>query len=68
MKFYLTGLVAAILLTGIAMAQHVNIGMKAGLNMYNIHQNNSNYDYKPGFHAGLLGHIHIFKQFRLNRY
>jgi hypothetical protein len=63
MKFYLIGLMAAILLTGTATAQHVNIGMKGGLNIYNVHQNNSNYDYKPGFHAGLLGHIHISKHF-----
>ncbi len=65
MKF-LIGLVTAILITGVASAQHgntpaghVNIGIKGGLNVYNIHNdNNTEYDSKTGFHFGLLGHIH----------
>jgi hypothetical protein len=65
MKMYLMGLITAILMTGTAMAQHVNIGIKGGLNVYNIYNNNSSYDYKPGFHAGLLSHIHIAKHFGL---
>ncbi|MGG9970885.1 porin family protein [Ferruginibacter sp. SUN002] len=62
MKFYLNVAIAAILMTGQANAQHVNIGIKGGLNLYNI--NNSNglkYDMKAGAHIGLMGHIHLNK-------
>lgn len=63
MKFYVSVAIAAILLTSNAQAQHVNIGIKGGLNLYNI--NNSNgveYDTKAGLHLGLMGHIHLAKQ------
>ena len=56
--------VMAFVISGAVSAQHVNIGIKAGLNLYNI--NNSNdvkYDLKPGINVGLLGHIHLNKQF-----
>ena len=44
-------------------AQHVNIGVKAGLNVFNINNDNGvNYDAKTGLHIGLLGHIHLAKQ------
>lgn len=62
MKFRLTVAIAAILMTTQANAQHVNIGVKGGLNLYNI--NNSNgveYDTKAGVNFGLLGHIHLAK-------
>lgn len=63
MKLYLTVAVAAILMTGTANAQHANIGIKGGLNLYNIHNSNSvKYDSRTGFHLGLLGHIHLSKQ------
>ncbi|HEY6503726.1 MAG TPA: porin family protein [Chitinophagaceae bacterium] len=66
MKFYLSVAAAAILITGAANAQNVNIGIKAGLNLYTINSdNNTNYDTKAGFHLGLLGHIHMAKQFAL---
>ena len=69
MKFFI-GLIAAILITGVASAQHgnspsghINLGIKAGLNMYNIHNdNNTKYDLRTGYHFGLLGHIHINSQ------
>jgi hypothetical protein len=67
------GLIAAILITGIASAQHssspagrVNLGVKAGLNLYDVHHNNNtNYDLKVGYHFGLLGHIHLSKSFAI---
>jgi len=70
MKFLLT-FVTALLITGIAMAQHgntpsgfINIGIKGGVNAYNIHNdNNIKYDTKIGYHFGLLGHIHINQMF-----
>ncbi len=41
----------------------VNVGIKGGLNVYNIHTNSSSkYDPKAGFHLGLLGHIHLARQ------
>ncbi len=72
MKF-LIGLMTAILITGVASAQHanaprgqVNLGIKGGLNMYNIYNDNSTkYDQRTGFHFGLLGHIHINSQWAL---
>jgi hypothetical protein len=72
MKF-LIGLLAAILFTGIASAQHsdspvghVNIGIKGGLNVSNIHADDgSEYDYRIGYHFGLLGHIHLGNHFAI---
>src|SRR5688572_3127830 len=66
MKFYLSVIAATILITTTANAQHVNLGLKAGLNLYNIHNSNgAEYDTKAGFHAGLIGHIHLARQFAL---
>ena len=66
MRFSINMLFAAILITSTASAQHVNIGIKGGLNLYSINNdNNSNYDTKAGFHAGLMGHIHLARQFAL---
>jgi hypothetical protein len=66
MKFYLSMALAAILITVTANAQHINVGFKAGLNIYNINNNNNvEYDAKNGFHAGLIGHIHLAKQLAL---
>jgi hypothetical protein len=70
MKF-LVGLMTAILITGIAGAQHanspaghVNIGIKGGMNLYNVHNDNSTkYDPRAGYHFGLLGHIHFNSHF-----
>ena len=63
MKFYFTVALATILMTGSAIAQHANIGFKAGLNSYNINNNNgTNFDSKLGFHVGMIGHIHLSKQ------
>ncbi len=63
MKFFATVAMATILFTTNAIAQHVNIGIKGGLNVYNIkNDNNAKYDSKVGFNVGLLGHIHLAKQ------
>lgn len=72
MKF-LIGLMTAILITGIASAQHgnsptghINIGIKGGLNVYNVHNdNNIKYDPRIGFNFGFLGHIHLNNQFAI---
>ena len=69
LKFFI-GLITAILITGVASAQHsnspsghVSLGIKGGLNMYNIHNdNNTSYDQVTGYNFGLLGHIHINSQ------
>jgi len=51
---------------GTVQAQHVNIGIKGGLNAYNLVNNNGGeFDTKLGAHAGLLGHIHMASQFGL---
>lgn len=67
---YLIGLLTAILITGIAGAQHsdspkghVNIGIKGGVNVHNVYNdNNVKYDPRVGYHFGLLGHIHLSKE------
>lgn len=49
-----------------SMAQHVNIGIKTGLNFYNLNGNHiPNPDFIPGFHVGMLGHIHLTDRFGL---
>lgn len=66
MKFYVSVALAAILMTGTVNAQHVNIGIKAGLNVSNIFNDNSaKYDPLVGIHAGLIGHIHLAKRLAL---
>jgi hypothetical protein len=63
MKLKLTAAITAIIFTTSATAQHVNIGIKGGVNVYNINNdNNVNYDSKIGFNVGFLGHIHLAKQ------
>jgi hypothetical protein len=61
MKFYLISIIVAITLMAVASAsaQNVNIGAKAGLNSYNIENNNSEFDSKIGFNFGLIGHTHL---------
>ena len=66
MKLYLNVAVAAILMTATAKAQNVNIGIKGGLNIYNINNSNgAKYDNLVGFNLGLIGHIHLAKQLAL---
>ncbi len=66
MKLYLNVALAAILMTATAKAQNVNIGIKGGLNVYNINNNNGGkFDNLLGFNLGLIGHIHLAKQLAL---
>ena len=59
-------IVAALLITRTANAQHVNFGVKAGLNVYNVHNDNgTENDSKTGFHAGFLSHVHLSKHVAL---
>lgn len=59
-------LFAVLLISGAAMAQPANIGIKGGVNAYTIKgDENLNFDTKVSFHLGLLGHIHISQQFAL---
>jgi hypothetical protein len=63
MKPYYIFTMAAIMLALTATAQHVNIGIKAGLNIFTINNNNNaEYDSKAGLNLGLIGHIHLAKQ------
>ncbi len=63
MNFKPSILIAAIFVTVTTNAQKVNLGIKGGLNVYTIHNdNNADYDAKTGFHLGLLGHIHLSRQ------
>jgi len=72
MKF-LIGLLTAILITGAASAQHsssprghVNLGIKGGVNLYNINSDDdTQFEQITGYHFGLLGHIHLSSQWAL---
>ena len=66
MKFYLSVALAATMMTASVSAQKVNLGVKGGLNVFNIHNDNGvEYDTKTGFNAGLLAHIHLAPQLAL---
>lgn len=59
-------MIAALAMSTPAFAQHVNVGIKGGLNVYNVsNDENDNADPRIGLHAGLLGHIHLSDQFAL---
>jgi hypothetical protein len=61
------GMVMCIMLMASSVnAQHVNMGIKGGLNLYSIYNDNSSgNDLKPGLHLGLLWHIHKSENFAL---
>jgi hypothetical protein len=64
MKYIIITTIAFLLSTVALQAQHVNVGIKGGLNSYTIlGQNNSGYNPTLGFHVGLLGHIHLNKRY-----
>lgn len=66
MKIYLSIVCFSLFLITSTHAQHVNLGIKGGLNLYSIHSdNNAETKIKPGFNLGLLGHIHIKNKFAL---
>lgn len=63
MKFFATTALAVFLMAAAASAQHANIGIKAGLNVFTIHSNNNtSYTSKTGLNLGLLTHIHLSRQ------
>lgn len=66
MKHFLFTSIAFLLLSVAVQSQHINLGIKGGLNAYTI-LGNDNYAYKPklSFNAGLLGHIHINSHFAI---
>lgn len=44
-------------------AGHLSLGIKGGVNVFNIHDdNNTSNDPRIGYNFGLLGHIHIARQ------
>ena len=66
MRIYLITLIIAVVATNALQAQHLNIGIKGGLNMYNVVNENNNYgDPIAGFHIGLVSHFHLNDQFAL---
>jgi len=64
MKNYFIAVVMAMMVTGTLSAQSVNIGVKGGLNVYNV-TNNSEFNSKAGLHLGLLGHVHLNQKWAL---
>lgn len=66
MKFIVSMALAAVMFTATATAQHVNLGIKGGVNVFNLEDDNDfDYNSRTNFHAGLLGHIHLGPQFGL---
>jgi hypothetical protein len=66
MKTNLFLLVALLATTTLVQAQHGNIGIKGGLNAYNIAgENSGGNNYKNGINVGLLSHFHMGEQFAL---
>ena len=70
MKRFLFAASAVLLIAGTVNAQHsaqkFAIGVKGGLNVYNVnYDNNQDSKSRIGFHAGLLGHLHLAPQLSL---
>lgn len=70
MKRFLFAASAVLLIAGTVNAQHSSqkftIGLKGGLNVYNVnYDNNQDSKTRVGFHAGLLGHLHLAPQLSL---
>ena len=62
--FFITAIISGSL---IAKAQHVQFGLKGGLNVATVNINNSNYNVDPRIsaHVGGLAHIHLSKEFAI---
>ena len=59
-------LVMSVMISGmLATAQHVEFGLKGGLNISSLQVKNSDYKGKAGVHGGLLAHIHLNKTWAL---
>lgn len=66
MKIIITTVLSFLLLSGVASAQHINIGVKGGLNAYTITEGFVlDNDLKLGWHLGLIGHIHLINPIAL---
>lgn len=68
MNFKVTAVVIALVMSGAVSAQkmrHMNLGIKAGVNGYTLDKYAADNRWKTGFHAGLLSHIHLNKQWAL---
>lgn len=66
MKHYLFIVMTFLLISSVVQAQHVNIGIKGGVNAYTIAGDNStDYDTKISYNVGLLGHIHLGNPYAL---
>ncbi|MEP7322149.1 MAG: porin family protein [Saprospiraceae bacterium] len=66
MKIYLVIIFHALFALSLAQAQHFNLGIKGGLNFYTIHNNNNvKFDPITDVHFGLLGHIHLDRQYAI---
>ena len=66
MKLCFMVALATIMLSGTLNAQNVNIGIKGGLNFYNVNNDKgSAYDPIVGYHLGLIGHTHLAPQWAL---
>ena len=63
MKLHAGLIIVAILITSSSYAQHPSVGIKGGLNFYNVYDNYGGYETKTGFHAGLLWHMHVDQNF-----
>jgi hypothetical protein len=60
MKIIITTVFSLLLLVGVVNAQHINIGVKGGLNAYTLTDGFVlDNDLKIGLHLGLIGHIHL---------
>lgn len=65
MKFNLI-IFMAIIMVSTASAQPMAVGIKGGLNFYNLSgTNEGSYDSRTSFHLGLLGHVHMSEEFAL---
>ena len=63
MRLQILTFLCAMVITGTISAQQVHLGVKGGLNLYDL--SNSNFDPMLGVHLGLLGHIHLSQKFAL---
>ncbi len=64
MKLHIGLVTALCLMAGTLSAQSSTFGVKGGLNVYNIvNDNEANYDTKMGYHIGMLFHIHLAPHF-----
>lgn len=66
MKKYILTAIAVMAMTASSFSQGVHIGIKGGANLFDVYNDNGvNYDYKFGFYAGVLTHIHVTKHFAI---